>query len=312
MALSFQEGSMANEVEKPKRGDEEISGAPDDVEYGAPMDETPRRQRSRSSLWPLYMAGGCMALCCLCCFLPICLLAATGAGIATILSNSEVTRVDTQTLTVDPNMPVTLNVDGTSGSITVQRGESDSDVIVNSTKRAHGWTKSAAEKELDNITVDIQQPNDGNAITINVNTDRRENSFWFLANQVDLTITVPESVELLLQNNTGSINISGVQARALDIQTNTGSVTFNGEIVPDPRSTFNIQTNTGSITVNLPADTSVNVDARADVGSVAVDRSFDQVTNVSEDHSGVGATWSETMPTLRLHSNTGSVTVNAQ
>ena len=310
---------MADEVEKPKRGDEEISGAPDEVEYGAPMDEAPRRERSRSSLWPLYVAGGCMALCCLCCFLPICLLAATGAGMAAILSNSEVTRVDTQTLTVDPSTPVTLNVDGTSGSITVRHGGSDSDVIVSSTKRAHGWTKSAAEKELDNITVDIQQPDNGNDITISVNTDRRENSFWFLANQVDLTITVPESVELLLQNNTGSINVSGVQARALDIQTNTGSVTFDGEIQPNPNQTFSIQTNTGSITVNLPASTSVKVDARADVGSVTVGSSFDHITDVNEDHSGVGATWSgtlndnnEDMPTLRLHTNTGSVTINAQ
>jgi hypothetical protein len=311
---------MADDVEKAKRGDEEISGAPDDeVVGGAPMDEAPRRRGSRSSLWPLYFAGGCMVLCCLCCFLPICLLAATGAGMAAILSNSETTRVETKTLTVDPNTPVTLSVDSTSGSITIRRGQSDSDVIINSTRRAHGWTKSAAEKELDNITLDIQQPNDGNTITINVSTDRTQNNFWFLANQVDLVITVPENVELALQNNTGSIDISGVKASALDVQTNTGSVTFNGEIGVDPRSTFSIQTNTGSISVSLPADTSVNVDARADVGSVSVSRSFDSITNVSENHAGVGATWNgtlndhnEDMPTLRLHSNTGSVKVNAQ
>jgi DUF4097 and DUF4098 domain-containing protein YvlB len=310
---------MTDDIEKAKRGDEEISGASDEVSYGAPVDETPRRQRSRSSLWPLYIAGGCMALCCLCCFLPLCLLAATGAGMAAVLSNSETTRVATQTLTVNPDTPVTLNVDGTSGSITVQRGGKDDEVTVNSTKRAYGLTKSAAEKELDNITLDVKQPNDGNEITISVNTDHRQNSFWFLANQVDLIITVPENVELLLQNNTGSIDISGVKARSLDIQTNTGSVTFDGEIVSNPTQTFNIQTNTGSITVSLPANTSVQVDARADVGSVSVDRGFNAITDVSEDHSGVGATWrgtindhSEDMPTLRLHSNTGSVTLNAQ
>jgi hypothetical protein len=310
---------MADDVEKAKRGDEEISGAPDDVEGGAPMDEAPRQHGSRSSLWPLYIAGGCMALCCLCCFLPICLLGATGAGMAAILSNSETTRVETKTLTVDPAETVQLSVDSTSGSITIRRGESDSDVIINSTKRAHGWTKSAAEKELDNITLDIQQPNDGNNITVNVSTDRTQNNFWFLANQVDLVITVPQSVELVLQNNTGSIDISGVKASALNVQTNTGSVTFDGEIGADPKSTFSIQTNTGSISVSLPASTSVQVDARADVGSVTVSSSFDHITNVSEDHSGVGATWNgalndnnETMPTLRLHSNTGSVKVSAQ
>ncbi len=310
---------MADDFEKSKRGEEEISGAPDEAVYSASVDETPQRRRSRSSLWPLYIAGACMALCCLCCFLPFCLLAATGAGMAAILSNSETTRVATQTLTVDPDMPVTLNVEGTSGSITVRRGDSDSEVIVNSTKRAYGWTKNAAEKELDNITMDVQQPDNGNAITISVNSDRRENNFWFLANQVDLTITVPENVELVLQNNTGDIDISGVRARALNIQSNTGSIIFDGEISPDPNQTFSIQTNTGTITVSLPAKTSAKLDAKSDTSSVTVSSSFDQITDVSENHSGVGASWSgtlndhnEDLPTLRLHSNTGAITVNAQ
>jgi DUF4097 and DUF4098 domain-containing protein YvlB len=310
---------MAGDNEKPKRSDEEISGAPDEEVYSAPEDKKSKRRGSRSNLWPLYFAGGCMGLCCLCCFLPICLLAATGASMAALLSNSETTRVATQTLTVDPTDTVTLNVDGTSGSITIRGSGSNDAVIINSTKRAYGLTKSAAEKELDNITLDVQQPDNGNEITISVNTDHRQNGFWFLANQVDLIITVPESVDLLLQNNTGSIDISGVQARSFDIQSNTGSVTFNGTIVSNPTRSFSIQTNTGSITLNLPADTSTNVDARADVGNVTVDSGFDKITEVNENHAGVGATWSgklndhtEDMPSLRLHTNTGSVTVNAR
>ncbi len=145
-----------------------------------------------------------------------------------------------------------------------------------------------------------RQPDDGNPITISVNSDRRENNFWFLANQVDLTITVPENVELVLQNNTGAINISEVKARALDIQSNTGSITFDGEIGPDPSQTFSIQTNTGTITVSLPAKTSAKLDARSDTGSVTVSSSFDQITDVSENHSGVGAWWTgHSMTTMK-------------
>ncbi len=62
-----------------------------------------------------------MALCCLCCFLPFCLLGdRRWHGRDPEQQRND--RIDTQTLTVDPDTPVTLNVEGTSGSITVRRG----------------------------------------------------------------------------------------------------------------------------------------------------------------------------------------------
>jgi hypothetical protein len=293
-----------------ERGGDEISGAPDEESY----DAAPRR--SRGNLWPLYLVVGCVGLCGLCCFLPFCLLAVTGVSLAAVFSNSETTQASTQTFTVDPDTPVQLTVDGMSGAINVRAGTNSDEVIVTTTKKAYGWTKSAAQKELDNIKVDIQQPATGQ-IDITVNSDRRENSFWFLANQVDLTITVPEDVYLTLQNNTGSIDISGVRVRSMDVQSNTGSVTFDGQIGVDPRQTFSIQTNTGSITVRLPADVNTKLDAQADVGSVTVSNRFDHMADVSDNHAGVGEMWTgtlgssaEALPTLRLHTNTGSVSVS--
>jgi hypothetical protein len=307
------------DLEKPKRDqEEEISGAPDEGFSGAPVGDMPRKRRpkTRSSLWPLYVAIGCLGMCCLCCVLPWCILGATGAGLAAVLSNSEAIETDTQRFTVDPDYPVQLTVDNTVGAIRVRRGDNAEEVTVTYTKKAYGLTKSRADKELDKVTVDIQQPDD-DTITVTVNSDRTEDNFWAFANKVEITVTVPEDVFLTLTNNVGDITINDVHARALDLQSNTGSVTFEGSLGADPTAIFNVETNTGEITVILPADVNVSLDADSDVGNIVVSNAFDRMTDVDENETGVGETWTgtlgesaEDLPTLRLHTNTGSINVH--
>jgi hypothetical protein len=318
---SIKETLMADDfdLEKPKRDqEEEISGAPDEEFSGAPVGDKPRKRspRSRSSLWPLYVAIGCVGMCCLCCVLPWCILGATGVGVAAVLSNSEATETDTQRFTVDPDYPVQLTVDNTVGAIRVQRGNTADEVTVTYTKKAYGLTKSRADKELDKVTVDIQQPDD-DTIMVTVNSDRSKDSLWNLANKVEITVTVPEDVSLALTNNMGDITINDVHARALDIQSNTGSIIYEGSLGSDPAATFNIETNTGEITVILPADVNVSLDADSDVGNITVSDAFDHMADVNEVRTGVGETWTgtlgesaESVPTLRLHTNTGSINVH--
>jgi hypothetical protein len=296
--------------EKPKRGlpDEEITGAPGMA--GAPAPERHRR-------WPLFAIAGCLLLPCLCCVLLICLLAATGVGVAAVLSNSEVTQSATKTLDLPTGTTPKLTVSNPVGAVTIRGGSGDH-VVVQYTKKAYGVTKSRATAELDNIQVDIQQPAD-DQVTITVNTDRKKKTFFAFANHVDMTVTVPEKVYLAITNNVGSIDVQNVDAVALDLTNNTGSITFDGGLSPDASSTYSMSSNTGSIHVTLPRDVYVEIDATANVGSVTVSGDFAKQSNVEDSHRAVGETWLGTLgtgsgqaPVLQLHTNTGSITVNSQ
>jgi hypothetical protein len=279
------------------------------------MAAAPPPQRHRR--WPLFAIVGCLLAPCLCCLLAICLLAATGVGVAAVLSNSEVTQSATKTLTLSGDTNPTLTVNNPVGAVTIQRGSGDQ-VAVQYTKKAYGVTKSRATAELDNIQVDIQQPAD-DQVTIAVNTDRKRKTFFTFANHVDMTITVPEKVTLVITNNVGSIDVQNVDAAALDLKNNTGSITFDGSLSPETSTTYSMISNTGSIHVTLPQDVYVEIDATADVGSITVSSDFAKQSNVDDRHDAVGETWhgtlgtgSGTPPLLKLNTNTGSITVSSR
>lgn len=309
------------DLEEPQQDqDEEISGVPDENLYGAPVGDISRKSkpRSTSSRWPWYVLFGCMGMCCLCCALPCIILSATSVGGAVLLSNSEAVETATQRLTVDPEVPVQLTVENTVGAIRVQRGDAADEVSVTYTKKAYNLSKGRASKELEKVTVDIQQPaEDANTITVTVDTDQNEDSFWDFANKVEITITVPEDVFLALTNNMGNITINDVRAHGLDVQSNTGSIIFEGSLSPDAEAAFDIETNTGELTIVLPADVNVQLDADSDVGNITVSEAFDHRADVDESRTGVGETWTGTLgqgtgapPTLRLHTNTGTISVH--
>jgi hypothetical protein len=99
---------------------------------------------------------GCVGLCAVCCVFPFARWS-RAAQVWPILS-SEATETATETLTLDTENPITLNVDATLGSIHVRPGSDDQTVVVTYTKKAYGLTKSAALKELDNIAITLTQP----------------------------------------------------------------------------------------------------------------------------------------------------------
>ena len=300
-----------SDSEKPKRGlpDEEISGAPD-TGY-RPATEPKRRRR-----WPYYLLAGCFLVPCLCCALPICLLAVTGAGFAAALSNSEVTQSHTETVALTSDAVPTLTVSNPVGAVTIRPGN-DKEVVVEYTKKAYGLTKGRATAELDNIKVDVQQPAD-NQVKVTVSTDRQKKTLFTFANQVKLTVTVPEKVYLAITNNVGSIDIHNIDATGLELKNNTGSITFDGSLSPDGSSSYNLTANTGAIQITLPRDVYAEIDAAADVGSINVSSDFAQ-SNVENNRRDVGETWQGTLgtgagqaPVLRLRTNTGEIDVGAQ
>jgi hypothetical protein len=301
-----------SDSEKPKRGlpDEEIAGAPE-TGHG-PATEPERRRR-----WPYYLLAGCFLVPCLCCVLPICLLAVTGVGFAAALSNSGVSQSHTETVTLSSDAVPTLTVSNPVGAVTIRAGN-DNEVVVEYTKKAYGLTKGRATAELDNIQVDVQQPAD-NQVKITVNTDRQKKTLFTFANRVNMTVTVPAKVYLAITNNVGSIDIQNIDATGLELKNNTGSITFTGSLSPDASSSYSMTANTGAIRITLPRNVYAQIDATADVGSINVSGDFAQRSNVEETRRTVGETWHGTLgtgsgqaPVLRLRTNTGEIDVSAQ
>lgn len=322
--------------EKPKRdmpGDppDIITGVPDpDITYDYGADEVgdfdlPRKRKheeraprgsgcSRCSIWLLI---GCTTLCCLCCILPFCMVVTVAGGMAAIASNSEATVTDTQTVDIETGLPVTLAVDNLVGSVVIEPGASGA-VEIETTRRAFGWNQDRAQRELENIAVSVTQP-ETNVIRVEVTTNRDENTIWSNANNVDMTIRVPESVSLTIKNNLGSITVRDVPVDALDLHTTLGSIVFEGTLSGDSASAYQIETSTGSIIARLPASVYAAIDARADVGSVNVADGFTLMTDVTERSDASENSWIGTLgrgegdpPTLTLRSNTGAITVETR
>jgi len=279
-------------------------------------DKPKRGQRAtpRSSRAPIFIVLGCLLLLCLCCLLPLCLLGMGGLTIgsaAAVVMNNEATESGSEQVAVNADEPIVLTVENSVGQITIQPGSSE-EVVVEYTKRAYGWTKDDANAQLKTMDVKVDQINDR---SVRVNVEYSKNDFDFGLNAVDLTITVPRDVALIVDNNTGDIQVEGVRARSLKLESNTGEITFDGDLAAS--GDFSIRSNTGEITVRLPQDAYVQVSATTDVGEVNVS-GFD-VSNDESRRDGPGVTFSgtlgsgpETPPTLNLHLSVGSISIRAQ
>ncbi|MBN1678775.1 MAG: DUF4097 family beta strand repeat protein [Anaerolineae bacterium] len=297
------DSSFDADFEKPKRGVDEYES------LGTPMPPTPRRRGSR---WPLYVLLGCVLSCMMCCIGPICALGIAGATLAEVLDNAKVTTTYTETVELDNNVIVTVTVDNRVGDVMIRRGNDD-EVVVKYTKTAYALTESRAKKELDNIHVNITQPGD-DTVDITIDLDHDNDNFFSLANNVDLTISVPETVYLDIENNVGRVKIEDIRARGLDIKNNTGDVRFDGELAFG--SDYQITVNTGSVEVRLPDDSFLAINAVVDVGEVRVLDGFDNVDRDDAERDTVGETWHGTIgtgaedpPTLKLEVNVGSINV---
>jgi len=302
------------DYEKPKRtADDEIYGAPD-IE-GATDDDAPRSRRPGRR--PRWLILGCLLTPLVCCGLLVCSLVVGGGVLYGLVTRTEVTASGTETLAVEGDGPLTLVVDNRVGSVEVRPGPVG-EVTLRFTKRAYGTTRARADKELANIAVSLTQDANG-TVRAEVDTDRTDNSFFSIANNVKLEITAPPSLALEVRNNVGSVTVEDVQARSLDLRSNTGSVIFRGTLDPAAASTYLLETNTGEIELRLPSDVYAEIDAHTDVGDLSIGRGFDAMDARTDDRKGPSATWigvlgtgSGSAPTVRLRTNTGAINVRAE
>lgn len=292
---------------------EVIEGTPDkrkNVPGYSGVGFAPERRRPRR--WPLYVALGCLLFPCICCALPVGVLAAGGVTLAAVFDNSEATLSDVETIPVEGDL-IPLEVNNNVGDITIQPG-TDDEVRVEYTKRAYALSKGRAEEELNSIVVDVSQRDDG---TVVVSTDQGDDddNFFFRSNRVDLVISVPENVELRVTNDVGEIEVAnGLNVEELSLRTDVGDVRFSSALVGS--GPYSLIVNVGEIRLTLPANSYLQLDAQTNVGDVSVS-GF--TTSDEAQTNEVGASLNTTLgegdgsaPTLTAQVDVGSIRINSR
>jgi len=237
-----------------------------------------------------------------------------GLGIGGSFRNS-VTE-PAQTFTVSTNSAPVLTLTSDAGSVTVNRGSANNRIIVQAKKYA------SFGGNLNNIQINYNQ--NGNTVTVAASNSGTFN--FFNGTNVDFIVTVPNTTDLQIHTNAGSINVNGVNGKmslmsnagtigatqssltgSSTFKTNAGSVNFNGSI--GSTGTYDFETNAGSIDMTLSGNPSFHLNANTNVGSI--NTSFPVAVN----RNTVGATANGdvgTAPqaTLTLKTNAGSINLN--
>lgn len=187
----------------------------------------------------------------------------------------------TQTLTVQG--PATLDVRAPVGEIVVQAGEPGR-ITIDGTKRAFGATQAAAERRLADVEVKLDQA--GDRMWVRVSGPAASGKIGQTPHVV-LTITVPPQTTVTADLGVGRLQIAGVTADVtvnaevgdviltdvtpitrLTVKTRISGVDFTGALVPGAR--YTLTTDVGKIALRLPAESAFRLDARSDIGDVAV------------------------------------------
>ena len=237
-----------------------------------------------------------------------------GLGIGGSFRNSVTEPARTFTVSTEPAPVLTLTSD--AGSVTVNRGSTNNRIIVQAKKYA------SFGGNVNNVQINYSQS--GNTLTVAANSSGTFN--FFNATSVDFIITVPNTTDLQIHTNAGSINVNGVNGKmslvsnagtvgarqssltgSSMIKTNAGSINFNGSI--GSTGTYDFETNAGSIDMTLTGNPSFNLNATTDAGSI--NTSFPVTVNrntVGATANGVVGT--SPQATLTLKTNAGSINLN--
>ena len=201
------------------------------------------------------------------------------AGVIGILIAPEVSQTQTRVFTVSGTP--SLNVQNTTGTIQVVPG-TDGQITVQVTKRARDISTSAAQHDLDAMSIIMTQ----NANTLSI--DARTNATGLIKQlKADLVLTVPTEANLNLEQvtgtimvnatkgtlsghlTTGNIEVYGVTLEGLaQLATTTGNLTFDG--VLSKGGSLTVTVTTGTVSLALPATTSAHLDASVNVGAISL------------------------------------------
>ncbi|HXZ04243.1 MAG TPA: hypothetical protein VEH81_05380 [Ktedonobacteraceae bacterium] len=234
-----------------------------------------------------------------------------GLGVGGPFRNSE--TEPTQTFTVSENPALKLSSD--TGSVTVNSGSTNR--IIVQAKKSVGFGGN-----LNNIQINYRQI--GNTLNVSASSSGALN--FFNATSVDFIVTVPNTTDLQIHTNAGSINVNGVSGTMIlssnagtvgatqslltgssKLHTNAGSITFSGSI--GSTGTYELQTNAGSIDVTVTGNSSFHLNANTNAGSITTGFPV----NVNRNGGGAianGDVGTSPQATLILSTNAGSITLN--
>ena len=219
--------------------------------------------------------------------------------------------VETRSFSVSTQPKIVIKDD--MGAIRVHPGGEDYQVVVQATRRAHGWLSGGEG------VVQYHQESEKNRITV-----KASNGWSILGRKsIDFDITVPRMADLELKTEAGSIAVTGItgqmsctseagSVKATEValrgdsklKTDAGSITFSGML--DPFGSYQMTTDAGSVNVFIPENTSFQLEAKTDVGSI----NSDFPVNVQRDFPGGKARGEVGVPPyarLKLRTDVGSI-----
>ena len=179
---------------------------------------------------------------------------------------------------------VTLTVDIEVGSVSIETG-GDREVIVEADLTAYGEDEDAANEAMDNL--DLRFTPTDNEIAISSHWPKPDN--WSHSTpKVELRLTVPDDTavdikldvgdvdvkdtesDLDIQVSVGDVDVRDVKLEdAMAIDVSTGSIKYRGDLTEGTR--YQLTTSIGQVVMEIPDDSSFDIDATADVGEVQTD-----------------------------------------
>ncbi|MFL5653542.1 MAG: hypothetical protein ACJ8CB_05120 [Ktedonobacteraceae bacterium] len=243
-------------------------------------------------------------------------LATAVAGVDAAFAIFQHTTIETHTYTVSAQPTLVINDD--TGSITIQRGSTNSAITISAIKHLRAFGIGSPPT--------IRYNQNGNTVTA---TAHSNDSFSGLgSNNVDFAVTIPSNANLQVHTDTGLVTVNGISG-IMSLTTNTGSINatqvtlsghsmltgtggsivFAGSI--EPGGLYQFVTGTGSLNVTLPGNSSFQLDARTNTGSLN-----NNFVSVNVQHANTigyearGNVGASATARVILKTNTGSIDLN--
>lgn len=227
----------------------------------------------------------------------------------------EVTASETRTITL---ASPAFSIAAYNGTLTIE-GTRDSIVTVTFDKRARALSQAVADSALGQI--EITEGQRDTTRTLRLQSDPN------LDTAVDMAVKVPYKTTLMLETESGMIEVAGVTG-PLSAKVNNGSVVIkgaandvvvqggNGNITVDmagfrEKTNVSLQNNNGDINLTVPPSTSAMVETQTTVGTVTVE-GWDLAERTEEKSttgSLVKGTIGQATGTITLRTEHGAITL---
>ncbi len=199
---------------------------------------------------------------------------------------------ETNTLEVDSEKPVILNVVNAAGDVIITGSDAET-VQVRAVKTAYDSTQSRADEEVKSIKYTIEQID--NLITIKYELPKSMN-FSNKINTVNFTITVPTQTTVDVNNGFGEVSLTNIEGNAV-IENDFGDVTAD-----HVEGALSISTSSGEVTASSISAGKNDVELSSDFGSITLQSASS--SNVTLESNSGKITLRDVRATGDIHSKT--------